>query len=102
VRHLDRHVSVQLLIVSQIDKAEAPFAQYLLNAVATDPLGMIDGRIVTRQGGIPVVVLCNIIGGRVVQAAVLCSAHYRFRKHCPEAASDYSGVELRSYSEAGI
>jgi hypothetical protein len=44
VRHLDGHVPVQLLILSQIDKAEAPVSQDVLDPVATDPLRACSGR----------------------------------------------------------
>ena len=37
VRHLDGDGPVQLLILSQIDEAEAPSAQHFLDPVSTDP-----------------------------------------------------------------
>ena len=67
VRHLDGDRPIQLFIVSQIDETEAPFSQDLLDAVATDPLGMFGGRCITLREWIPLVVLRHIEGVGVVQ-----------------------------------
>ena len=50
VRHVDGDGPVQLLILSEIDKAKAPLAEHFLNAVATDPLGIF-GRWSTTSAG---------------------------------------------------
>ena len=69
VRHLDGDRPVQLLVVGQIDQAEAAFAQDLLDAVATDPL-RAPGRIPPSGGiGFPRV-LRHIVGIRVVQIVI--------------------------------
>ena len=60
VRHLDGDGPVQLLIVSEIDKAEAPLAQHFLDAVATDPLGMLLRCSLRLRVTIPFVVLRRI------------------------------------------
>ena len=38
MRHLDGHGPLQLVVVGQIDEAEAALAQHFLDPVATDPL----------------------------------------------------------------
>ena len=45
VRHLDGHETLQLLVVGQVDEAEAAFAQDSLDPVATDSLGLLGGRL---------------------------------------------------------
>jgi hypothetical protein len=40
VGHLDRHAPLQLLVVGQVDDAEAALSQDSLDPVATDALGM--------------------------------------------------------------
>ena len=48
MRHLDRHEPLQLVVMGEIDEAEAALAQDLLDPVATDALGR---REVARAGG---------------------------------------------------
>ena len=47
MRHLDCHESLQLLVVGEVDEAEAAFAQHFLDPIATDVLRLggsgIDG-----------------------------------------------------------
>ena len=66
VRHLDGDGPVQLLILGQIDEAEAPFAQHFLDPVATDPLRACSGRTFILLDGVPLVILRHIVGIRVV------------------------------------
>ena len=61
VRNLDGNGPVQLLILGQIDKAEAAFAEHLLDAVATDPLGMFGRRTFMLLDGISLMVLRHIV-----------------------------------------
>ena len=61
VRHLDGDGPVQLLVVGQIDEAEAAFAQHLLDAVATDPLGMFGRRTFILLDRISLMVLRHIV-----------------------------------------
>ena len=69
VRDLDGNGPVQLLILGQIDKAEAAFAEDLLDAVATDVLWLRSGN---GGGGALVFAARMIISGllRVVHSAV--------------------------------
>ncbi len=67
VRHLDGDEPIQLLVVGQIDEAEAPFAQHFLDAVATNLLERLSGRSIIRRDGISLKILCHIVGVRVVQ-----------------------------------
>ena len=60
VRHLDGDGPVQLLVLREIDKAEAPFAQHFLDAVATDPLGMLAASSRTLRVWLRAVVLRRI------------------------------------------
>ncbi len=62
VRHLDGDRPIQLLVLGQIDETEAPFAQHLLDAVATDPLGMFGGRTFILLDRISLMVLRHIVG----------------------------------------
>ena len=61
MRHLDRHEPLQLVVVGQIDEAEAALAQHLLDAVATDPLGMLGRRTFILRDRIFLVVLRHIV-----------------------------------------
>jgi hypothetical protein len=36
MRHLNRHAAAELVVVGQVDAAEAPFAQHALDAIAAD------------------------------------------------------------------
>ena len=60
VRHLDGDEPLQLLVVGQVDEAEAAFAQDSLDPVATDALGLLGGNLVhgcrlMRAGAVGVV-----------------------------------------------
>jgi|GEM_PF-5597739 hypothetical protein len=50
MRRLDRHGSLQLIIVSQVDEAEAALVQNPLNSVATDSLRVLIGVNVINGG----------------------------------------------------
>ena len=43
MRHLDGDEPLQLLVVGQVDEAEAALAQDFLDPVATDSLGLREG-----------------------------------------------------------
>ncbi len=60
VRHLEGDGPVQLLTLSEIDKAKAPLAQRFLNAVATDPLGIFGRCSTTLRVSFPFVILRHI------------------------------------------
>jgi hypothetical protein len=60
VRHLDSDGPVQLLIVSEIDNAESPLTKHFLDAVATDPLGMLGRCSLTLRDRFPFRVLRHI------------------------------------------
>ena len=60
MRHLDGDGPVQLLVLGEIDEAEAPLAQHFLDAVATDPLGMLRRCSRTLRDGCPTLVLRHI------------------------------------------
>ena len=61
VRHLDGDEPLQLVVVGQVDEAEAAFAQDLLDPVATDPLGMFGRRTFILLDGISLMVLRHIV-----------------------------------------
>ncbi len=43
VRHLDGNQPIQLLVMGQIDETEAPFAQHLFDAIATNLFERLSG-----------------------------------------------------------
>ena len=42
MRYLDRHVTLQLLIMSEVDHSESPLSQNAFNSVTTDLLGGLE------------------------------------------------------------
>jgi hypothetical protein len=62
LRSLDRHEPVQLLILGQIDQAEAPSSQDLHDPVSTNPLQLLSGRNSSLRDGVPVAIQRDIEG----------------------------------------
>jgi hypothetical protein len=62
VWHLDGHGPVQLLILSQINQAEAPFSQDLLDPVSTNPLQVLSGSTSSLRDGVPMAIQREIVG----------------------------------------
>ena len=60
MRHLDGHEPLQLVVVGQVDEAEAALAQHLLDPVATDVLRLGGGN---GQGGGLVIVARLVVAG---------------------------------------
>ncbi len=65
VRHLDGDRPVQLLILRQIDEAEAPFAEQLFDPVTPDPPRACSERTFDCQDVIPKVIVRHIVGIRL-------------------------------------
>ncbi len=91
VRHLDGDGPVQLLVLSEIDKAEAPLAQHFLDAIAADPLGMLLTGSLSLRVRFPIAVVRHIDCVRFVHG-------WRRLPHpCPSISSplsqsDFTGV----------
>ena len=65
MRHLDGDETLQLVVVGEVDEAEAAFAQDFLDPVATDLLRTCFGCTFILLDGVPFVVLRYIVGIRV-------------------------------------
>ena len=73
VRHLDGHGAMQLLVVGQVDQAEAALAQQPLHPVAADPCGQPitrpPGAIPGRRDGLVAPRLLAVLG-RLVEPGI--------------------------------
>jgi hypothetical protein len=83
VRHLDGDQPIQLLVVGQLDKAKATFAQYLLDAIATNLCERMSRRSLILRDRVPVVILRHFAGVGIVQACC------RFRRICRSWSSPW-------------
>ena len=102
VRHLDGDGPVQLLIVSEVDKAEAPLAQHFLDAVATDPLGMLGrcsrhvaGQVSLRWSSVTSTVFDSFTSARALLT------HARHLRHFG-ISSDFSNWDLGVHDAAAF
>ena len=62
VRHLDGDEPLQLVVVGQVDEAEAALAQDPLDAVATDPVRLFSGHTLILRDRLPLVILRQRLG----------------------------------------
>lgn len=95
VWHFDGNQSLQMLIIGEIDKAEAPFAEDFLDAIATGPLGVFSGPSISLLERISSQVLCHIVRVRVAHVSNWFGERWSsLAKRCD--SGDYNRIAFRN------
>ena len=71
VRHFHSHATIQLLVMSQIDYAKAPFAKHLLDPIPSNPLRMFSNSSVDQWDRILGSVLSLVVRVDVIHKLVI-------------------------------
>ena len=76
VRHFDRHGAAQLVVISQINEAEAAFAQQPFDPVATNPLWV--------WAGVAMGKCCVLLDGRLGRKGIVHVTLFRWSYACKD------------------